>query len=100
MSNGIFAHFQVDAALPLDNTAETPRSSIAGHQETAVLFPNFMCRLTAIVGWPLMPDWMKSILLPDFKNSRVCSSIDCEVSTAAGCFLLAGALVGVRAIVF
>jgi hypothetical protein len=43
---------------------------------------------------------MTSILLPDFKNSRVCSSIDFEVSTAAGCFLLAGALVGLRAIVF
>ncbi len=68
--------------------------------EAADLFPNLICLLTAIEGWPLIPDWMTSILLPDLRNRRVCSSIDCDVSTAAGCFLLAGALVGLRAMLY
>jgi hypothetical protein len=40
---------------------------------------------------------MMSILLPDFRKSLVCSSMDAEVSTAAGCFFFAAARVGLRA---
>ena len=53
--------------------------------------------LTARLGWPLTPDLITWILLPAFRKARVCSAMDSDVSTAAGCFFLAGALDGLRA---
>ncbi len=65
----------------------------------SILFPNFMCLLTLMEDSPLIPDLMISIFFPDSRKSRVCSSMDCDVSTAAGCFLLAGSLVGLGAMI-
>lgn len=51
------------------------------------------------VGWPLIPDGMDSILLPDAKNILVRSAIDSDVSVAAGCFFFAGARVGLFSVI-
>ena len=86
--------------MVLDRDYPKLPDAAADRYEAAVLLPSLMCLFTAMVGWPLIPDWITSILLPEFRNSLVCSSIDLEVSTAAGCFLLAGALMGLRTMLF
>jgi hypothetical protein len=51
-----------------------------------------------MLGWPLTPLSITWIRLPEARKRRVCSSIDSEVSTAAGCFFFAAAHVGLRVI--
>ena len=46
------------------------------------LLLSLICLLAAMLGWPLTPDWITWILLPDSRKSLVCSAMDSEVSTA------------------
>mgnify|MGYP003660591314 FL=1 len=52
-----------------------------------------MCLGPGMFCWPVAPVLICSIAPPDAKNSLTCSSIELDVSVAAGCFFFAEDLV-------